>query len=417
MNGRDPEELYEEREQRVRDAIQLKESDRVPVVLGGAYFAARYAGVPNSSTFYDLSAWKAAYKKMIVDFQPDLHAESAGATAGYTLEALGTRQVRWPGYSLPPDASHQFVEGEYMKEDEYKIFLSDPSDFFLRYYLPRTFGALEPLAKLPPVRSLFFTSFAGITPMFASPEFMKMAEALHRAGQAQLKWREDAFGFQEEMAQLGFPAAFHFGGLMGAPFDAVSDFLRGMRGSMIDMFRHPDELLALCDKIFEWQAANALPADSRTRGNPKRCFMALHRGSEGFMSIKQFEKFYWPGLKRAILANISLGYVPTVFMEGKFDSRLEYLLEFPKKSIICRLVDTDMALAKSVLGDRFCLMGNVPLSMLQIGSSSEVDEYCRKLIRVCGTGGGFILTSGSNSIDQAKPENVRAMVDSVRKYG
>jgi uroporphyrinogen-III decarboxylase len=144
--------------------------------------------------------------------------------------------------------------------------------------------------------------------------------------------------------------------------------------------------------------------------------MALHRGSEGFMSIKQFEKFYWPGLKRAILANISLGYVPTVFMEGKFDSRLEYLLELPKKSIICRFVDTDMALAKSVLGDSFCLMGNVPISMLQIGSPSEVDEYCRKLIEVCGKGGGFILTSGSSSIDQAKPENVKAMVDSVKKY-
>jgi hypothetical protein len=36
MQARDPEELYEEREQRMRDAIQLKEPDRVPVVLGGA---------------------------------------------------------------------------------------------------------------------------------------------------------------------------------------------------------------------------------------------------------------------------------------------------------------------------------------------------------------------------------------------
>jgi hypothetical protein len=416
MNARDPEELYEEREQRVRDAILLKEPDHVPVVLGGAYFAAKYAGVPNSSMFYDLPSWKAAYKKTILDFEPDLYSENAGGMAGSTLEALGTKQVRWPGYSLPPDGSYQFVEGEYMKEDEYKIFLSDPSDFFLRYYLPRTFGALEPLAKLPPLRSMFFTSFAGMTPIFAGFEFKKMAEALHQAGQAQLKWREDALGFEEEMAQLGFPAAFHFGGIMGAPFDAVSDFLRGMRGSMIDMFRHPDELLATCDKIFEWQAANAFPADPRRRGNPKRCFMALHRGSEGFMSINQFEKFYWPGLKRAILANISLGYVPTVFMEGKFDSRLEYLLELPKKSIICRLVDTDMALAKSVLGDSFCLMGNVPLPMLQIGSPSEVDEYCRKLIEICGKGGGFILTSASGSIDQAKPENVKAMVDSVKKY-
>ena len=134
------------------------------------------------------------------------------------------------------------------------------------------------------------------------------------------------------------------------------------------------------------------------------------------MSIKQFEKFYWPGLKKAVLAHINLGYVPTVFMEGKFDSRLEYLLEFPKRSIICRLVDTDMARAKSVLGDHFCIMGNVPLSLLQIASASEVDEYCRKLIKTCGKGGGFILAAASSAINEAKPENVRAMVDSVKKY-
>ena len=416
MTERAPEELYEEREKRVRDAIQLKESDRVPVVLGGAYFAARYTGVPASSIFYDLDAWKAAYKKTLLDFEPDLHSENTGRTGGHTLEALGARQMRWPGYNLSSDTPYQFVEGEYMKEDEYKLFLSDPSDFMLRRYLPRVFKALEPLSKLPPLRTMFSSAaFAGITPFFATPDFLSIADALYQAGQAQQKWREEALGFDEELAQLGFPADFHFGGL-GAPFDAVSDFLRGMRGSMIDMYRHPEELLEACDKILEWQTANAIPADSRRRGNPKRSFMALHRGSEGFMSTRQFEKFYWPGLKKAILAHISLGYVPTVFMEGKFDSRLEYLLELPKKSIVCRLVDTDMSLAKSVLGDHFCIMGNVPLAMLQIASASEVDEYCRKLIKICGKGGGFILTAGSSSINEAKPENVRAMVDSVKKY-
>jgi len=417
MTDRAPEELYEEREKRVRDAIQLKEPDRVPVVLGGAYFAARYVGVPASSLYYDLDAWKAAYKKTLLDFNPDIHSEYAGVAGGSTLEALGAMQIRWPGYNLSSDASYQFVEGEYMKEDEYKLFLSDPSDFMLRRYLPRVFKVLEPLSKLPPLRTMFSSvAFAGITPLFATPDFLSIADALYQAGQAQQKWREEALGFDEELAQLGFPADFHFGGL-GAPFDAVSDFLRGMRGSMIDMYRHPEELLEACNKILEWQIANARPADPRRRGNPKRSFMALHRGSEGFMSTKQFEKFYWPGLKKAILAHISLGYVPTVFMEGKFDSRLEYLLELPKKSIVCRLVDTDMSLAKSVLGDHFCIMGNVPLAMLQIASAAEVDEYCRKLIKICGKGGGFILTAGSSSINEAKPENVRAMVDSVKKYG
>jgi len=418
MTAKTPEELYEEREQRVRDAIQLREPDRVPVVLGGAYFAARHAGVPSSSTFYDLDSWKAAYKKLLLEFSPDLHSEYAGMTAGRALEALGARQMRWPGYNLPSDSAYQFIEGEYMKEDEYKLLLSDPSDFMLRRYLPRVFAALEPLSKLPPLRNMFFSgAFAGITPLFAAPDFVSVAGALYEAGQAQQKWRETAVDFDEEVARLGFPAAFHFGGIFGgAPFDTISDLLRGMRGSMTDMYRHPDELLAACDKILEWQIAGAIPADPRRRGNPKRCLMALHRGSEGFMSISQFEKFYWPGLKKAILANISLGYVPIVFLEGKFDSRLEYLLELPPKSIICRLVDTDMARAKAVLGGSFCLMGNVPLSLLQIGSPAEVDEYCRNLIQICGKGGGFILTSASSSINEARPENVRAMVDSVKKY-
>jgi uroporphyrinogen-III decarboxylase len=61
-------------------------------------------------------------------------------------------------------------------------------------------------------------------------------------------------------------------------------------------------------------------------------------------------------------------------------------------------------------------MGNVPSPLLQVGSVTEVEEYCRKLIETCGKGGGFILSNGS-SIDEAKPENVKAMIDSVKKYG
>lgn len=135
------------------------------------------------------------------------------------------------------------------------------------------------------------------------------------------------------------------------------------------------------------------------------------------MSRKQFETFYWPGLKKSILATIDLGYIANPFFEGRWDDRLEYLLEIPKGKMICRFSETDMAKAKAVLGDHFCLMGNVPIALLQIGSPAEVEEYCRDLIAVAGKGGGFILRSSSDSIDEAKPENVKALVDSVKKHG
>ena len=72
--------------------------------------------------------------------------------------------------------------------------------------------------------------------------------------------------------------------------------------------------------------------------------------------------------------------------------------------------------AKEVLGNHHCIQGGVHPTLLEVGSPSEVEEYCKKLIKVVGKGGGFILSAGS-AIDFAKPENIKVMVDSVKKYG
>ena len=72
--------------------------------------------------------------------------------------------------------------------------------------------------------------------------------------------------------------------------------------------------------------------------------------------------------------------------------------------------------AKEILGDTVCLKGNVPLSLLIAGKPDDVKAYCRKLIDVVGAGGGFIMDS-STVIDDAKPENVKAMFDFTKEYG
>jgi uroporphyrinogen-III decarboxylase len=132
------------------------------------------------------------------------------------------------------------------------------------------------------------------------------------------------------------------------------------------------------------------------------------------MSRKQFEQFYWPGLKQALLCTIKMDIVPLVFCEGQFGNRLEYFLELPKGQFICLFDQTDMLRAKEVLQGHACIAGNVPASLLQLGSPQDVEEYCAKLIKVCGKGGGFILSAGS-SIDEAKPANLKAMINSPRK--
>ena len=46
-----------------------------------------------------------------------------------------------------------------------------------------------------------------------------------------------------------------------------------------------------------------------------------------------------------------------------------------------------------------------------------MDEYCHRLIEEVGKGGGFILAAGCEMAPNAKPENVKAMLESVIKYG
>jgi hypothetical protein len=163
-------------------------------------------------------------RKIAVDLEPVV-SEAGFPSCGKALTELGVRNRAWPGGSLPHDYAYQFIEGEYMKADEYDIFLNDPSGFMIRRYLPRVYGALIPLAKLPPLYDLLM-GFEGLTPLLTSPEFLEMANRLIEAGRQIKEFYSIVGDAHGEFAQLGFPpfASFAPGGVGGAPFDTVTSF-------------------------------------------------------------------------------------------------------------------------------------------------------------------------------------------------
>jgi len=190
-----------------------------------------------------------------------------------------------------------------------------------------------------------------------------------------------------------------------------------MRGAMLDIYQRPEKLLAASEMLQGWSMARAVPPNLNRKGNPSiGGGGGVLRGAEGFMSKKHYEKFYWPFLKKALLKSIDLGYVCSIFCEGRCDDRLEYFLEIPKGKLILRFAETDIFRAREILRDHSCIMGAVPSSLLIAGSPQEVDDYCKKLIKGCGKGGGFILRATTDSIEHHKIENVKAMVESVKKY-
>ncbi len=411
-----PEELYAEREKRLRDAIELKVPDRVPVVLATSYLPTRYInGVTVKDSFYKNETWREATRKTILELEPDIIAPGAGGS-GPALEALAPKLFRWAGGGLGDNTMHQFIEGESLKADEYDLFLSDPGDFMLRYYLPRVWTALEPFSKLPPLQSLLGSSTMALrAASFATPEIVRAFEAIFKAGQEAGKYIESMSTFNEEMASLGFPSLHHGG--VAPPFDMISDYLRGMKGTMIDMFERPDKLLQVCEVLLPRSIESGAATLRSQRGNPKRVGSYLHNGSDELMSPEQFDTFYWPGLKKIAEAMTDLGMVYIPLYEADWTSRLEHLLEFPKGKTVARFAMTDMVRAKEILGGHTCIMGGVPHSLLQTASSQEVEKHCKNLIETVGKGGGFILSTNTGITNDAKPENVKAMIDAVKKYG
>jgi hypothetical protein len=403
------EQVFKERERRLKDAVEVKTPDRVPISIGLNYHPAKLARTTTWTAYYDFPTWKQTYIKAAIHYQPD-RLFVVPNHSGLVLEALDYKQMRWPGHGVSNYSTHQFVEGEYMKEDEYDLLLNDTSDFLVRRYLPRVYGLLRPAAALPPLNSLMMMlPFHNL----ATREFADMLEKLSKIARDVIAWQQGIMSMVQELTDLGFfcrTAPIY----SGAPFDNISDFLRGMRGSMLDMYRRPEKVLQACEMFCRIQRERIAQLPTVTEFTPS--FMALHRGAHGFMSLKQFETFYWPYLLKVINALVDKGYTPDIFFEGDYNSRLEYLAEMPKGKVIARFDVIDMARAKEILGGKICISGNMPVSVLQVGTTEDVKKICKELIDVVGKDGGYIMGPAS-TLDEVNPENLKTMIDFTKEYG
>ncbi len=73
---------------------------------------------------------------------------------------------------------------------------------------------------------------------------------------------------------------------------------------------------------------------------------------------------------------------------------------------------------KEKYGDKITLIGNVPSSdALCMGSVEFTVEITKQCIKDAAAGGGLILAPGANILATAKIENVKALIETNKKYG
>jgi hypothetical protein len=406
------EQAYKMRARRIADATQLKVPDRVPVSLSFGIFPALDNGFTSEECMFDYNKTYAAWNKTLTDFEPDTFRFPN--RPGPAWEAIDCKQIRLPGRQIPATSNIQTVEAEWDTPHEfYDLFIEDPTDFMLRVHLPHICGILEPLKTLRPLRHAFgyYLGFPSVLPAFGAPEVAKAFEKLCKAGAQALEWANFFRAKSLEMMSMGFPLEPSM--LATAPFDTIGDLIRGTRGLMLDMFRRPEKLMAAMERLVPILIEMGLRA--KDTGCPF-VGLPLHRGSDGWMSQEQYKSFYWPPLRKVLMGLIEEGLVPMLLFEGDNTSRLEIIKDVPRGKAIYWFEKVDIRRAKEVLGDTVCFRGNVPISLLYAGTPEEVKGYVKELIDVVGQNGGLIVDSGC-IFDEAKHENVKAMVDFTKEYG
>ncbi len=408
-------ELYEKRLAVVEDAIALKESEWLPVVpmfSATPYFL--YGGAYKDSMYnYDDAIEKIV--QLFDEFKPDAMGFSGTQfTSGIANEVAGTAIIDWPGRPgtvLRDTDSHQFIDDEYMLEDEYGELLRDFTGFMLRKYIPRVYKNLTGFENLS-FSPFSVMSTKPLAPLY-SPEFLQAMRTIEQVGELDRKAAEMTQVYRKRVEELGFPPMQTTGSQ--APFDILGDYFRGTMGMFDDQLEQPENVAAACE-MFADILIDSYKKFDFSKSRVKRVLFPLHKGMDSFMSPDQYENLYWKSLKRVMLALIDMGVTPFIYAEGDYNTRLEQLADIPPGKVIYHFENVDMERAKKIVGKVACISGNIPNTLLEFGTPEQVSDYTKRLIDTCAPGGGYILDTGA-FIDNVKRENLEIMFDVCRTYG
>lgn len=249
---------------------------------------------------------------------------------------------------------------------------------------------------------------------FYDPEVQAAMNLLAKIGEQDAKQAAATADITNKLAAMGYPTM--MSGISEAPYDILGDYFRGTMGIFEDL-TDPDmaEYIDQACDMFAEQQIKALQYFRYVDMPVKRVFFPLHKAMDGFMSEKQFERFYWKPLKKIMMALIDMGVTPFIYTEGPYDSRIDMLTDVPKGKVLYHFEKCDMKRAKEKLSGIACISGNLSVSLMEFGKKEEVENQVKYLLETCAPGGGYIFDF-NGSLENCKPENLDAMFETFEKY-
>lgn len=393
----DTEARYAERFARYTTAMRNEMPDRVPIRPFVAEFTGVYAGYTSQELAHDYQKAFDAACRCAADFEWDAVVANMVYVWTALAQSMGLRYYAIPGIDIPADTGFQYREppkdNAFMRPDEYDQLIEDPTGFLYNVWLPRVSTQLSP---------------AG------GPCTYEHNLALVKTGMAMMQYFM-SFGPQVERLRTECGSVSAIAGILKAPMDIIADKLRGYLGLVDDLFERRDKVLAACEALAPHLLHVAKTTSDPTGNVPVGFWM--HRGGVPFVSPEIFQNVYWATLKPIIQELWAGGHQTLFYAEGNWDHHLETFAELPDQSIVYHVDQGDVIKARDALGDKFCLSGGVPNTLLAASRPEEVRRRVKEIIDGVAQNGGYIMDASAIVQNDATVENVRAMTEATLEHG
>lgn len=369
-----------ERTQLFTDLMDGKIPKRVPVVAQLAHeFAIQYAGGDLKEDQWDTTNLEASFEKVCEDFNSDLLPVSAFRLPSF-YKLLGSKNfvMGSNGFLQHPD-----VEG--LKLEDYDDFIASPYNCILEKVLPNLHSALN---SDPVTRSLVMAK--------AFKAYTDETSNLIRI-------------YGNLINKCNYGTVNLYAGFCEAPFDILTDQLRGFKNISLDVRRIPEKVEA---------AVNAVTPLMIKMGNQpfpdkyNATFIPLHMAP--YLRGKDFERLYWPSFKKLVEGLAEKGMRSYLFVEQDWMRYVDYLAELPAGTVMT-FEYGDPKIVKEKLGNKHIISGFYPLTLLKTGTKEKCIDKAKELIEILAPGGGYyfsfdkvIITLNSVNVD-----NARAVLDYV----
>jgi MtaA/CmuA family methyltransferase len=133
------------------------------------------------------------------------------------------------------------------------------------------------------------------------------------------------------------------------------------------------------------------------------------------ISPQMYRRFALPYERRVVAEAHRLGLPYTLHICGNTDAILKDMLE---TGADCFELDykTDVAKAFSLFKDRACLIGNIdPSGVLARGTPADVIRETKQILDIYASSPRLILNAGCAIPAETPPENLRALIATVRE--